>query len=177
MTSLKNLFNCLNIVYIAPYEFEDIEKECSSFNYIVSQVVLEHVPPSILNKLFQKTKRWLTPDGFAIHTINFIDHFANPGFFQDKSISEFNFLRYSDKYWAFWAGNSISYTNRLSYLYYLGLAKKCDLNVINFVGENYRERVELDTTYIHQDVINKYENPVNLSKLTKYQRGTLILSK
>ncbi len=176
VTSLKNLFEELNIIYIAPYQFKDIENEHSSFDYITSQVVLEHMPTSELNILFQKTKKWLTPHGFAVHTINFIDHFANPGFFQDKSISEFNFLKYSDKYWNFWAGNSIAYTNRLSYLYYEELAKKHQLEVIDFKGENYRKHVELNTSLIHTDIINKYHKIEDLTKLTKYQRGTLILS-
>ena len=176
VTSLKNLFSYLNIVYFAPYKFEDIEKECSSFSYITSQVVLEHISPSVLDALFHKTKKWLIPDGFAVHTINFIDHFANLGLFQDKSISEFNFLRYPDKYWNFWAGNSIAYTNRLSYLYYLELAKKHNLSIVNFLGENYRERVELDLQSIHPDVIKKYSSNVNLKNITKYQRGTIILN-
>ena len=114
----------MNIVYLAPYNFEDIDKQSLKFDYITSQVVLEHVQPEILEVLFKKTNLWLTNVGFCVHTINFIDHFANPGFFQDKSISEFNFLRYSNKYWKFWAGNSIAYTNRLSYLYYLELSNK-----------------------------------------------------
>jgi len=175
-TSFKSLFNNLNIIYIAPYTFEDIEKECMSFNYITSQVVLEHVSPSILDTLFYKTKRWLASGGFIVHTINFIDHFANPGIFQDKSISEFNFLRYSDKYWDSWAGNSIAYTNRLSYLYYLELSERHDLNVIKFEGENYRKRKELDLKLIHSDVKRKYKSGVNIELLTKYQRGTLVLN-
>lgn len=174
--SLKSLFSYLNIIYVAPYNFEDIEKECSSFSYITSQVVLEHISPTVLDTLFHKTKKWLTPDGFAVHTINFIDHFTNSGLFQDKSISEFNFLRYSDKYWNFWAGNSIAYTNRLSHVYYLELAKKHNLNIINFLGENYRKRVELDFQSIHPDVIKKYSNNINLKNVTKYQRGTIILN-
>ncbi len=176
MTSFKSLFKYINIVYIAPYKFEDIEKECSSFNYITSQVVLEHITPSILDALFCKTKKWLASGGCIVHTINFIDHFANPGFFQDKSISEFNFLKYSDKYWDFWAGNSIAYTNRLSYLYYLELSEKHNLNVVTFEGENYRERKELDLESIHPDVVGKYNSNVNIRLLTKYQRGTLILN-
>lgn len=138
-------------------------------------MVLEHISPDVLNELFQKTKAWLTKGGFCIHTVNFIDHFANPGFFQDKSISEFNFLRYSDKYWSFWAGNSITYTNRLSYVYYLQLSEKYNLNVVDFIGENYRKRVELDLSFIHKDVINKYISNPEMEDLTKFQRGTFII--
>ena len=173
--SFSELFDFLNIVYIAPYRFDIIEKQSQTFNYISSQVVLEHIKPEILDELFKKTKEWLTEDGFCVHTINFIDHFANPGFFQDKSISEFNFLKYSDTDWSFWAGNSIAYTNRLSYLYYLKLCSKFNLTVIDFIGENYRPRIELKSNKIHEDVLKKYSSDYDINELTKFQRGTLII--
>jgi hypothetical protein len=173
--NLFSVFQILNIKYIAPYRFDDIDKLSIRFDYITSQVVLEHVPPDILNILFHKTKNWLKKDGYAVHTINFIDHFANPGFFQDKTISEFNFLRYSDKYWSFWAGNSIAYTNRLSHLYYLELCEQHRFAHFDFVGENYRKRVELNVDFIHADILKKYNTIPLKSDLVKYQRGTLLL--
>ena len=173
--SLSELFNVLNLTYIAPYSLEDIEKQNIPFDYISSQVVLEHVKPEILEILFQKTKNWLKKDGFCVHTINFIDHFANPGFFQDKSISEFNFLKFSDKQWSFWAKNPIAYTNRLSYIYYLQLCEKHKLQVVNFIGENYRNRKELDKNTIHKDILNKYSVVPKLEDLIKYQRGTFVI--
>lgn len=173
--TLKELFEKLNIIYLAPYQFEDIEKYAHSFDYICSQVVLEHVPVPILDTLFKKTKEWLKPDGLCVHTINFIDHFANPGFFQDKKISEFNFLQYSKKYWHFWAGNDIAFTNRLAYPYYIALSKKHHLEVVDFIGENYRPRVELDLNLIHNDVLLQYDFVPNKNELTQFQRGTLIL--
>ena len=110
-----------------------------------------------------------------MHTINFIDHFANLGFFQDKSISEFNFLKYSNKKWSFWSGNQIAYTNRFSYIYYLELCEKYDLQIVDFIGENYRDRKELDVSLIHSDVLDFYTKSIDLNELVKYQRGTLVL--
>jgi hypothetical protein len=175
--SLEELLSTLNITYIAPYNFEELLKIASKFDYITSQVVLEHMPPKSLEKLFEFTEKALQKDHHCIHTINFIDHFANPGFFQDKSISEFNFLKYSDRSWKFWAGNSIAYTNRLSHRYYLDLCKKYNLTVVDFLGENYRERKELPLDCIHKDVIKKYKSDVAPEELTKYQRGTLVITK
>ncbi|WP_298156559.1 hypothetical protein [Flavobacterium sp.] len=174
MGSFNDLFDYLNINYIAPYSFDAIEEISAKFDYIGSQVVLEHVSPDVLGEMFRRTRKWLS-NGYAVHTINFIDHFANPGFFQDKGISEFNFLRYSDNYWKFWSGNSIAYTNRLSYIFYMELAKKNNLEIIDFIGENYRQRVELDQKVIHGDVLKKYVNLIKIEELTRYQRGTLIL--
>lgn len=175
VNSINAIFKLLNINYIAPYTFEAIEKKIAQFDYITSLVVLEHVNPEILDQLFKKTKIWLKKDGHCVHTINFIDHFANQGIFQDKAISEFNFLKYSDKYWGFWAGNLIAYTNRLSYIFYLELCDKHDLNVINFIGENYRERKELDLNQIHTDILKNYSSNPDIKELVKYQRGTLLI--
>lgn len=174
-TSLNSILEYLNVIYIAPYKFEDIEKYTHSFDYITSQVVLEHIQPEVLDSLFKRTKVWLKGNGYCVHTINFIDHFANPGFFQDKSISEFNFLRFSDKYWRYWAGNSIAYTNRLTYVYYLELCEKYDIEIVGFFGENYRKPIPLNPNLIHKDVVKKYAKLTDVSDLTKYQRGTLIL--
>lgn len=174
--SLQALLKQAGIVYLAPYNFETIKKHTEEIHYICSQVVLEHIPPEHLEKLFKFTKDNLTKTGIAVHTINFIDHFTNPGFLQDSSISEFNFLKYADSYWNYWAGNAIAYTNRLCYLYYLELCKKYALNTIDFIGENYRERKEFDLSLVHDDILKKYTTAIDRSDLTKYQRGTLIIS-
>lgn len=175
--TLGKLLEYCNITYIPKYTLHNIEDISNSFDYICSQVVFEHIPPEFLQQLFKKMKVWLTEDGFAVHTINFIDHFANPGFFQDKNISEFNFLKYSDKTWDFWAGNDIAYTNRLSYIYYLELCEAYDLEVIHFKGENYRLHHPLPKAQIHEDIIKKYKLLQNVEDICKYQRGTLIFKK
>jgi 2-polyprenyl-3-methyl-5-hydroxy-6-metoxy-1,4-benzoquinol methylase len=173
--SLNAVFDLLNIKYIAPYTFKNIQNETAEFDYITSLVVLEHIDPETLDSLFEHTKNSLKKDGFCIHTINFIDHFANPGIFQDKAISEFNFLKYSDKYWRFWTENQIAYTNRLSYPFYLELCEKHELNVVDFIGENYRKRKEFDLTQIHADILKKYKSNPATDELVKYQRGTLLI--
>jgi len=175
--TLEELLKYCNITYISNYKLSDIESVSTSFDYICSQVVFEHIPPAFLKQLFQKMKAWLTEDGVAVHTINFIDHFANPGFFQDKNISEFNFLKYSDKTWNYWAGNDIAYTNRLSYLFFLELCETNNFSAIDFKGENYRAYNPLEANEIHEDVIKKYKKLQNVNDVCKYQRGTLIFKK
>ncbi|MHA7057591.1 hypothetical protein ACWGOQ_0010260 [Aquimarina sp. M1] len=177
LNNLEDVLSFCNIHYIAPYTFDLIEEEEKSFDYISSQVVFEHIFPEFLESLFKKLKIWLKKDCFTVHTVNFIDHYANPGIFEDKNISEFNFLRFSDAYWKFWSGNSIAYTNRLSYLYYLDMFVENGLNVLDFIGENYRIRKELNPELIHNDVINKYVSRPESIELTKFQRGTFIVKK
>jgi len=165
-----------NITYLAPYNFEDIESYGIKFDLIFSQVVLEHIPPDELNKLFSYTKNWLKTGGYIIHIINFTDHFTNPGVFEDKNISEFNFLQYSDKYWNFWAGNPIAYTNRLGYPYYFQICEANGLKIVEFIEQNYKTQKPLGINRIHSDVRSRYLNNTDLHELTRVQRGTFVIS-
>jgi hypothetical protein len=173
--NFEDLFKLCNISYIPNYKLPDIDSLGITFDYIFSQVVLEHISPENLHLLFSNFKTWLAPTGISVHTINFIDHFANPGFFQDKNISEFNFLRYSENYWEFWSGNSIAYTNRLCHQYYLELCQQLNYRTVLFNGENYRPHKHLEERKIHNDITSKYLSKINLSDLQKFQRGTLII--
>jgi hypothetical protein len=173
-TSLNEVLNICNITYIAPYTVEDLRKCGFKFDFIFSQVVLEHIPVDTLKDLFSCTKLLLKKEGRIVHIVNFTDHFTNPGIWGDKNISEFNFLKYSDKTWNFWAGNSIAYTNRLGYPYYYELCAENDLNVLNFVEQNYKKRKFFSIDMIHQDVISQY-NHVNINDLIKVQRGAFII--
>jgi hypothetical protein len=174
--SLDQVLKTCSISYIAPYEFEDIHRHGLKFDFIFSQVVLEHIPPDVLTVLFSYSKKWLTRRGVIIHIVNFTDHFANPGFFGDKKISEFNFLQYSDDFWNFWAGNPIAYTNRLSYPYYYHLCEEHGLKVSTFIENNYKERKFFNPDKIHPDVISKYSSNLNRNALIHTQRGTLVIT-
>ncbi len=172
--SLEELLQYCNIKYVAPYTLDAIEKENDKFDYICSQVVFEHITPVFLEALFERMKKWLKKDAFTVHTINFVDHFTNPGIFQDKSISEYNFLKFSDRYWKYWSGNAIAYTNRLSYIFYADLFSTNNLEVLDFVGENYKPSKPLDLDTIHTDVLKKYKTDLDARALITYQRGTFI---
>ncbi|MFZ5516797.1 MAG: hypothetical protein ACOY90_09180 [Candidatus Zhuqueibacterota bacterium] len=94
----------------------------------------------------------------------------------DKSISEFNFLKYSDSEWEFWAGNDISYVNRLSWIFYFQLSKLYDLEVVSFEGQNYKKQKYFSINMIHKDIEKKYLEPVaQLEDLIKYQRGIFVI--
>ncbi len=172
--NLKGILSALNIVYLAPYTLEEIGQHCSKYSFITSQVVFEHIPPDFLRAIFEKSKLWLSASGCCVHTINFVDHFANPGIFEDQSISLFNFLKYSDKQWKYWAGNPIAYTNRLAYPFYIDLCRRVGFEKIFFFGENYREVKILSANEVHSDVFQKYEIAISADELMLYQRGTLI---
>jgi hypothetical protein len=173
--SLETLLETMNITYIAPYSIAELRNQVEEFDYIFSQVVFEHISPEKLKEIFKFTKDRQKHGGFSVHTVNFIDHFTNDGFWKDKRISEFNFLRYSDEYWNFWTGNDIAFVNRLSYQFYIELCKEHGLRLDDFKGEIYKSKVPLNYP-IHPDITKKYRQPVTLADLTEYQRGTFVIS-
>lgn len=175
--SIAQATSLLNIKYLAPYSFNDTLIANSPIDYICSQVVLEHMSPQSLNELFRFTEDKLTGNNYCVHTINFIDHFTNPGFLADKTISAFNFLKYSNRKWKFWADNRIAYTNRLSHIYYYELCEKYNLEIIDFIGENYKESIKLKPEEIHRDILNKYASNPDPVDLMKFQRGTFVIRK
>ena len=173
--SLDSILKLCDITYIAPYSFEDVDRLGITFDFIFSQVVLEHIPPPVLHELFFYTKKWLAMDGRIVHVVNFTDHFANPGFFGDDAISEFNFLQYSNKFWDRWAGNQIAYTNRLGYPYYYQLCQDNNLVVTRFIEQNYKKYTPIPAEYIHPDVISNYPKTINPEELIKVQRGVFVI--
>jgi SAM-dependent methyltransferase len=68
----------------------------ASIDLAYSNVVLEHVPPAELDRLFREIRRVLRPDGYMLHLIDPSDHFAH----NDPSISSINFLRFSEEEFA-----------------------------------------------------------------------------
>jgi len=67
-----------------------------SFDFIESTRVLEYIPAPALESILVEFRRVLRPSGLMSHYIDFQDEYA----FFDRSLSPFNFLRYSDAAWS-----------------------------------------------------------------------------
>ena len=79
-----------------------------SVDVVCSNSVLEHVPEEGIIAMFREARRVLKPSGVMFHSVNCGDHFA----YADRSISQLNYLRFSDQEWARW-NNPFLYQNRL----------------------------------------------------------------
>ncbi|MCX8080641.1 MAG: class I SAM-dependent methyltransferase [Bacteroidia bacterium] len=81
----------------------------SGIEFISSNNVLEHIYPQYLKPILKNLYfNVLAHKGIMYHFIDMSDHFAHT----DKSITIYNFLRFSDKTWK-WIDNSIQPQNRL----------------------------------------------------------------
>jgi SAM-dependent methyltransferase len=85
-----------------------ISRPDASFDLVNSNNTFEHIYPEILIDIVKEFKRLLKPSGIMSHQIDMSDHFAH----LDKSITIYNFLKYSDKQWSM-IDNSIQPQNRL----------------------------------------------------------------
>jgi SAM-dependent methyltransferase len=96
------------IDYRAPADARSIGLAAASMDCVFSNSVLEHVSADEIEAIFVEAKRILRPAGIMFHSVNCGDHYA----YVDKSISQVNYLRYSDRAWRLWQ-NAFLYQNRL----------------------------------------------------------------
>jgi len=94
INSVDDLKN-YGIEYKAPYDMRSTNFEDSSFDACITTDVLEHIPESDINKILIELKRILKIDGVLSFWINYSDHYSHT----DKSITPFNFLKYSQQEW------------------------------------------------------------------------------
>lgn len=78
------------------------------FDLIHSNNTFEHIYPTVLSEIVKQFSRAQKPGGIMSHFIDMSDHFAH----NDKSISVYHFLRFSEKKWK-WIDNSVQPQNRM----------------------------------------------------------------
>ena len=106
--STPDLLAAAGIRYFAPADASRTGLPDASVDAVFSNSVLEHVTPRALAEIMTETARVLRPGGHAIHSVNCGDHYAH----SDHSITQVNYLRYSDRHWRLW-NNDLQYQNRL----------------------------------------------------------------
>ncbi|MFN0276076.1 MAG: hypothetical protein ACKVPJ_10045 [Chitinophagales bacterium] len=84
-----------------------------SIHLISSNNTFEHIPELLLKKILSHFKTLIHPGGVMSHFIDMSDHFSH----LDKTISNYHFLRFSDRQWGF-IDNSIQPQNRLRINHY-----------------------------------------------------------
>jgi hypothetical protein len=106
---LDKLLQALRITYKSPEHFENSQIRSDSVDFVVSSNVLEHIPADLLSRMHKESHRILRGSALCVHRFNPQDHFAE----LDPSISNINFLRFSEKKWQWYGGSGLAYHNRL----------------------------------------------------------------
>lgn len=122
--SLEQMLEMLRISYLIE-DARNLSLESNSIDLVNSNNTFEHIYPEILTPILAEFKRVVKKnDGVMSHFIDMSDHFAH----FDKSISIYNFLKFSDNQWR-WIDNSIQPQNRLRYCEYKSIYQKLEIPI------------------------------------------------
>lgn len=108
VTTDDDLLDVYRIRYLAPADVSRTGLPDDSVDFICTTDTLEHIPPGDLNAILAECCRVAKPGAIFSHYIDYNDHFA----YAQKSLSPFNFYRYSDRAWTLW-NPSNHFQNRL----------------------------------------------------------------
>lgn len=96
-----------------------------SVDLFVSNNTLEHIAPAILVEIVAEFRRLASPGAVMDHFIDMSDHYAH----FDRTISEYNYLRYSDRRWRPF-NNRLQYQNRLRISDYRRIVEEAGFRVV-----------------------------------------------
>ncbi len=138
--SLAELEPRFGIRYLAPCDARATALPAGSVDFASSTDVCEHIPAVDLAAIFAECRRLLRPGGAFSCRIDLQDHYA----YFDRSLSRYNFLRFSDRTWAL-VNSPLHYQNRLRSPEYLRLVREAGLDLVveNPSGPSEQGRSEL----------------------------------
>ena len=103
------------------------------------------MPPAVIDAIYAETRRVLAPGGAMFHSVNCGDHYA----YVDRRIHQLNYLRYSDREWAFW-DNAFLYQNRLRAHEFVERARALGFDIVlDTARPTERRLAELAATPVH----------------------------
>lgn len=126
ISDTSDLFNHFGIRWLAPIDARNTPFPSESFDFISNTDTLEHIPENDLTKILKECHRLLKPNGIMSCSAGLEDHYC----YFDKTISHYNFLKFSDKTWTFF-NPSIHFQNRLRYPDYIKLIKQSGFEIAN----------------------------------------------
>lgn len=113
--------------YRAPY-MDWLGSQRSALDLVTSTQALLHVPRAVLREIFSAVVWALKPGGIFIATIHLRDLFADG----DPSITPYNHLRYSPRFWEGWINSPLMSYNRLKAPDYRALLEESGLRLLKF---------------------------------------------
>jgi ubiquinone/menaquinone biosynthesis C-methylase UbiE len=122
-------------------KFED-----NFFQLVHSNNTFEHIYPSVLASILVELNRVKSSRGLMSHFVDMTDHYSH----MDSTISNFNFLKFSDKLWS-WIDNSIQPMNRWRVNDYKTLYQKNNIDILEiekqFGDKSALANLKLDSMY------------------------------
>lgn len=111
--------------YRAPADIKSVVKNDNSFDAIISTDTFEHIPLSELRVMIFDLKRLVKVGGILSFCIDYSDHYSHT----DPSISDLNFLRYSESEWSRY-NHSCHFQNRARHYDYRELFLEAGFSLV-----------------------------------------------
>ena len=121
---LEELEERFGIRYLAPCDARTTGLPERSVEYVSSTDTCEHIPEDDLAGIFRECHRLLRPGGAFSCRIDLQDHYA----YFDRSLSRYNFLRFSDRAWGV-VNSPLHYQSRLRSPDYLRLVREAGFDL------------------------------------------------
>jgi SAM-dependent methyltransferase len=125
ISRLEELEERFGIRYLAPCDARDTGLPAGSIEFVSSTDTCEHIPGAELAGIFRECHRLLRPGGAFSCRIDLQDHYA----YFDRSLSKYNFLRYSDRAWSL-VNSPLHHQNRLRSPEYLQLVREAGFELV-----------------------------------------------
>lgn len=116
----------LRMVYMAPCDCRDLPLPSGLVDVVTSRACLEHVPPDVIEGIFQESFRVLCSGGVTCHVVDHSDHWEH----YDKSITRVNFLKFSESFWKWTHINPLNYQDRLRHPEYVDMLRRAGLRLL-----------------------------------------------
>jgi SAM-dependent methyltransferase len=123
--SVAELAPRLGIEYLAPRDARLTGLPDGSVDFVSSTDTCEHIPEDDLARIFAECHRLLRPGGAFSCRIDLADHYAS----FDRSLSRYNFLRFSDRAWSL-VNSPLHFQNRLRAPDYLRLVREAGFELV-----------------------------------------------
>lgn len=121
----KFLLDEYRITLLAPYDAARTNFKDKSIDCIYSQVVFEHIPENVLHAIMAESYRVLKDRGVISVYIDYADHYCSI----DKSITPYNFLRYTEKQWRKY-NPKLHYVNRLRHSDFVRIFQRNGFSIV-----------------------------------------------
>ena len=125
LSSLAELETRFGIRYLAPCDARDTGLPEGSIDFASSTDTCEHIPEADLAAIFRETRGLLRAGGAFSCRIDLQDHYT----YFDRSLSRYNFLRFSDGTWRL-VNSPLHFQNRLRSPDYLRLVREAGLELV-----------------------------------------------
>jgi SAM-dependent methyltransferase len=102
----------------------------ATIDFMVSNCVLSHIPPAVLEPELAALRRMLKPGGCMYMMIGHDDHWS----FHDLTVNQFNYYRYSDRFYSALFDTKFEYQNRMVRSEWLPIFYRAGLEVKDYFG-------------------------------------------